>query len=307
MQNTAMNKTSWGLLIALSVLWGGSFFLVSAAVRELPPLFVVAARLALAAFSLHIALAIFGQKIPAQKRLWLAFFGMGLINNAIPFSLLAWGQTHIAGGLAAILNATMVMFSVLVAHFFTVNEKITPSRLFGVAVGFGGVVMMIGADALSGFGDKVLAQFAVLGATFCYACATVYGLRFRRWGVPPLTAATGQITAAAIILLPFTLWIDRPWTFIATISPTTAVAVLFLGAVSTGLAYLIYFRILALSGATNVALVTFLVPITSIFLGVAFLDETLRREHFYGLALIGIGLAAIDGRIWRWLTARKSS
>ena len=301
MSGVSMSKSQWGLLIALSMLWGGSFFFVGAALREAPPMFVVAARLALAAVALNIAVLVAQKRMPTQWRLWLAFAGMGLLNNAMPFSLLAWGQTQIASGLAAILNATMVMFSVLVAHFFTDNEKITPARLFGVAAGFAGVTVMIGADALSGLGGAVLAQLAVLGATFCYACSTVYGLRFRRWGIPPLIAATGQITTAALLLLPMTMWIDRPWTFIADLSPPTVWSLLGLGVASTGLAYLIYFRILAVSGATNVALVTFLVPITSIVLGAAFLNETLKAEHFAGMALIGVGLAAIDGRLQKAL------
>ena len=299
-----MDKTAWAFLLALSVLWGGSFFFVDVAVREMPPLSIAAARLFLAAIVLQIVLLVGGIKLQLTNGMWRVFFIMGLLNNAIPFSLLAWGQTHIAGGLAAILNSTMLIFSVLVAHFFTDNEKITPARLFGVAAGFCGVVIMIGADALSGLGDKVLAQFAVLGATFCYACATVYGLRFRRRGVLPMSAAAGQITAAAIILLPFALIVDRPWLFVADISAPAAASVLSLGVVSTGVAYLLYFRILASSGATNVALVTFLVPVTPIVLGALFLGEVLRREHFYGMLLIGIGLAAIDGRLLKFWKKR---
>ncbi len=300
-----MDKTAWASLLALSVLWGGSFFFMDVVVREVPPLSVAAARLFFAAVVLQIVLFAGGMRLPLRGGMWRAFLAMGLVNNAIPFSLLAWGQTHIAGGLAAIFNSTMVMFSVVVAHFFTENEKITPARLFGVAAGFCGIVVMIGADILDGLGDELLAQLAVLGATFCYACATVYGLRFRRRGVPPLSAAAGQITAAALILLPVALIIDRPWSFVAAVSPPAAASLLSLGVVSTGLAYLLYFRILASSGATNVALVTFLVPITPVILGAAFLDEILRREHFYGMALIGIGLAAIDGRILRFLSKRR--
>ena len=294
-----MGGAAWAMLLALSILWGGSFFFMDIIVREMPPLSVAAARLFSAAIVLQIVLWAGGMRLQLRGGMWRAFLAMGLINNAIPFSLLAWGQTHIAGGLAAILNSTMLIFSVIVAHFFTDNEKITPARIFGVAAGFCGIVVMIGTGVLSGLGNKVLAQFAVLGATFCYACATVYGLRFRRRGIPPLSAATGQITAAAIILLPFALIIDAPWTFAADISPPAAASLLLLGVVSTGLAYLLYFRILSSSGATNVALVTFLVPITPIILGSLFLGETFRREHFIGMFLIGIGLAAIDGRILR--------
>lgn len=302
-----MNKTAWAMLIALSILWGGSFFFMSITVREMPPLFVAAARLCIAAVVLHFVLVAGGMRLPSGGGMWRIFLAMGLVNNAIPFSLLAWGQTHIAGGLAAILNSTMAIFSVVIAHFFTENEKITPARMAGVVVGFGGVVWMIGADALSGLGDEVLAQLAVLGATFCYACSTVFGLRFRRRGVAPLSAATGQITGAAIVLLPLTLWFDRPWDFSGAVSGGAISALLFLGAASTGLAYLLYFRILALAGATNLSLVTFLVPITSIILGAAFLDEVLRREHFYGMALIGIGLALIDGRILRLLQKNRGT
>jgi drug/metabolite transporter (DMT)-like permease len=300
-RNRAMTPLEWAMLIALSVLWGGSFFFQGVAVRELPALTIVVARVGLAALTLWIALALMGIRVPGTRRVWVAFFGMGVLNNAIPFSLIIWGQAHIGSGLASILNAMTPMFSVIVAHLATGDEKLTPAKLFGVAAGIAGVTVMIGWQALGSLGLEVAAQLAVLGAALSYGFASVFGRRFRDLGVPPVATAAGQVTASTALMVPLMLVVDAPWTLpvpsLATIGALVCLAVL-----STALAYILFFRILAGAGAVNISLVTFLIPPTAIALGIGFLDERLEFNHLAGLALIGVGLCAIDGRI---LAGRK--
>jgi drug/metabolite transporter (DMT)-like permease len=239
-----------------------------------------------------------GLRMPGERRIWMAFFGMGFLNNLIPFSLIVWGQTHIASGLASILNATTPLFSVVVAHWLTSDEKLTRGRLAGIVVGIAGVIVIIGPGALRGLGTNVAAQLAILGASLSYAFGAVFGRRFRAMGITPQVTATGQVTASTVLLLPLALLVDRPWT-LAMPGMEIWAAVAGLAVLSTALAYIIYFRILASSGATNILLVTFLIPVSAILLGVTILGESLQPQHFAGMLLIGLGLAAIDGRLLR--------
>jgi len=238
------------MLLALAVLWGGSFFFNAVAVRELPSFTLVWLRVAVAAATLLLVLRLLGQRMPTAGRVWVAFFGMGLLNNVVPFVLIVWGQHHIASSLASILNATTPLFTVLVAHLLTPDEKLTPLKLAGVAVGFAGAVFMIGPDALGGLGAGVTAQLACLAGALTYAFAGIFGRRFKRMGVAPMATAAGQVCASTVLLLPLMLLVDRPWT-LAMPHPATWAAVLGVGLLSTALAYVLYFRILAAAGATN--------------------------------------------------------
>lgn len=294
--NRSMTLGEWGMLLTLSVLWGGSFFFTEVAVRELPPFTIVVLRVGLASVILFAALWLLDVRMPREPRVWAAFLVMGLINNAVPFSLFVWGQTQIASGLAAILNATTPLFTVLVAHVLTDDEKLTGKRLAGVVAGLGGVAVMIGPAALEGFGLGVVAQLACLAAAFSYALAGIFGRRFKCMGVAPLATATGQVTASTLLLIPLALVVDRPWTLAMPSLPTVG-AILGIAALSTALAYVLYFRILATAGATNLLLVTFLIPVSAIILGSLVLGERLDPRHFLGMGLIGLGLAAIDGRL----------
>jgi len=298
-----MGSKEWGLLIMLSILWGGSFFTVAIAVEELPTFTIVNLRVALAAIALFMVLKFMRISMPTDKAHWIAFFGMGLLNNAIPFSLIVWGQAHIASGLASILNAATPIFTVVVAHFLTADEKMSPHKMLGVCIGFSGVTMMIGLDVLSDLGTAIWAQLAIIGATLSYAFAGVWGRRFKRMGTKPIVTATGQLTASSLILLPVTFYMDQPLSLSMPSMPTIG-AVLFLAVAATSLAYLLFFKILAAAGATNVMLVTLLVPASAILLGAVFLGEILAPKHFMGMVMIGLGLAAIDGRPWRMITGR---
>lgn len=296
--NPTMTLQEWCLLLALSVLWGGSFFFAGVAVKALPPLTIVTLRVVIAALALHVILRTQNTPFPRDWRSWRAFFGIGILNNAIPFSLIVWGQSHLASGLAAILNATTPLFTVLVAHFLTSDEKMTGNRLIGVIVGFIGVAVMIGGKSLLMPSNDVTAQLACLAAAVSYAFAGIYGRRFKAMGILPMVTAAGQVTASSLVLLPVTLIIDHPWT-LAWPSTWVIAALLGLALLSTALAYILYFRILSTAGATNLLLVTFLIPVTAILLGILILGERLELKHLAGMALIGAGLAAIDGRLWK--------
>ncbi|HEV7246414.1 MAG TPA: DMT family transporter [Shinella sp.] len=304
MASHQMSAREWALLIALSLLWGGSFLFNGILVRELPTLTIVALRVALAAIALWTIVRLSGHAVPKSREVWLAFLGMGVLNNIIPFSLIVWGQTHIASGLASILNATTPLFAVIAAHLLTQDEKMTGSRLIGVLVGFAGVALMIGPSVLSDLGTNVLAQLAVLGGAVSYSIAGIFGRRFRRMGLPPLLPAAGQVTTSAALMLPVALIVDRPWT-LAMPSAEAWMALFGLAFLATALAYVIFFRILATAGATNLMLVTFLIPVSAILLGALVLGEMLAPKHFAGMALIAVGLAAIDGRLFRFFMEKR--
>jgi drug/metabolite transporter (DMT)-like permease len=305
-----MNGRDWGRLFLLSLLWGGTFLFSAIAIKGwpvgagngLPPLTVVFLRVLVAAVTLFLILKAMRIAIPADRQAWLAFFGMGLLNNAIPFSLIFWGQSQmpvsVAAGLASILNATTPLFTVIVAHLVTTDEKATPLKILGLLLGITGVATMIGLDALSGAGQSLIGYAACLGAALVYAFAGLFGRRFKRLGIAPLQAAFGQVAASSAIMLVIATVIDRPWTLPAP-GLVPIMATVAMGIVSTALAYILYFQLLASAGATNLALVTFLIPVSGILLGIAVLGETLQFQHLIGMAFIAAGLAAIDGRLFR--------
>lgn len=296
----AMHGVEWAMLVALSLLWGGSFFFTGIAVADLPAVTLVALRVTVAAIALWAVLQVTRQRMPWSAQVWTAFLIMGMLNNVVPFTLIVWAQHHIASGVASILNASTPLFTVMTAHILTRDEKLTVEKAIGVAIGLAGAAVTIGPDALWPLGQDMLAQLACLGAAVSYAFASVFGRRFRSMGIPPMATATGQVTASAIVLLPLSLLVDRPWTLPMPGAPTWG-AVLGLGLLSTATAYVLFFRILAAAGALNLMLVTFLIPISATLLGVTILGETLLIRHVAGMATIGIGMACIDGRPWRWL------
>ncbi|WP_010139549.1 DMT family transporter [Oceanicola sp. S124] len=287
----------WALLVLLSVLWGGSFFFSKVALAEWPPLSIVLVRVSFAALALLVYLRATGRTLPAGWPVWRAFFLMGAVNNIIPFSLLFWGQTQIASGLASILNATTPVFAILVTRALAPGTLITANRLVGIALGLAGVAALVGGDAISDRGFPVLPMLACLGATLSYGFAGFYGQRFRQMGVAPAAGAFGQLTASTVLMIPIAALIDRPWTLAAP-GPATLLALLALALLSTALAYVIYFRSLAAIGQLNTSLVTLMVPASAILLGSLVLAERLSANHYAGLALIGLGLLAIDGRIF---------
>lgn len=295
-QAKPMNAGEWSLLLALSAIWGCTFFLVAIALRELPFVWVAVARVGLAAAMLHAVVLAGGSAYPRDVQSWGQFLVLGLVNNAIPFGLIFWAQTHIPSALAAILNASTPVFAMVLAHFATADDRLSARRLLGVAIGVAGVAVMMGLQALDGLGTGFLAQLAVLGAGLSYAVAGLYGRRFA--GTPPVMTAAGQMTGSTLILLPIALFAAPP-AGLAMPGIATWVALLALAGVCTALGYLIYFRILATAGATNLLLVTLLIPVGAVLLGVFALGETLLARHLAGMALIAAGLVVIDGRALR--------
>ncbi len=290
----SMGLQEWALLITLSILWGGSFFFSKIALGELRPFTIVFARVSLAALILNMVLLATGQRLPAAPKRWAAFVVMGALNNVIPFSLIFWGQTQITSGMASILNATTPLCTILLAHFLTRDERLTWRKGVGVLFGLLGVVTLIGWKFVRGLQGNLWAELAVLGAAIAYACAGIFGKRLS--SISPLVVATGQLTCATIWMLPIVLLLDRSF-MLSIPSRSILVALMALAVLSTALAYLIYFRLLALVGASNLLLVTFLIPVSALTLGALILSESISLRQLAGMALIGIGLLWIDGRL----------
>lgn len=284
-----MRAIDWILLWSLSLLWGGSLLFNELALAGLPPVSIVWGRVALAAVLLVLAARLSGQGMP-PRRVWGALAVMGVLNNLVPFSLFVLAQGQITGALASVLNATTPLFTVLVAHLATQDERLSPMKAAGVGLGFAGVLAMMAGEDLGG---ALPAMLACLVAALFYALAGVWGRRFRRAGVTPLQTAAGLVTASTVMLTPIWLALDRPWA-LPWPGAVPVAAVLGLAWLSTALAYLIYFRILARAGATAISLVTFLIPFSAAGLGWLVLDERLEARHLAGLALILGGLALIE-------------
>ena len=304
MIRTVMDKSDWAILGILALIWGGAFVFIGIAVRHVDPLTYVWLRLTIAAGAMWIFLKVRGEPLGLPREVWGSILLLALLNNALPFTLFGWGQTHIASGLAAILNATTPIWGVIVAHILTQDEKMNPRKIAGVLLGFAGVATMIGPTLLANIGTDALAQLACITASLLYALAAVWARRFRRMGLSPMSVTTGQLTAGAAMMLPMALLVDQPWT--QPLPPLSAWgAIIALALFCTAFGYVLYFRLIDSAGATNALLVTLLVPPVAILLGALFLNETLAPQDFLGLALIALGLAAIDGRLLSALKPRQ--
>lgn len=292
-----MKPNEWGLLIILSIFWGGSFFFIEIALRDFQPFTLVFLRISIAALILVGVVYLSGQRLPASLKTWMGYLILGLINNAIPFSLIVWGQTRIESGVASILNATAPIFTVLLAHFLTSDERLTIPKIMGVLVGFIGVYLMMMPELNNRFSWRGLGQVAVLGAAISYSFAGIFGKRFKH--IPAVVNSTGMLLCSSIIMLPLVIIIDAPWS----IRPSfeAVAALLGIAIISTVAAYLLYFHLLAAVGATNVLLVTFLIPISALLLGVGVLGEVIKLFEYAGMGCIFFGLIIIDGRALKLL------
>ncbi len=291
---TTMALKDWAALLVLGAIWGGSFFFARVAVSEIPPLTLVLFRVAIAAFALHLYLAVRGPSFRLALPHAASLSLLALLNNVIPFSLIFAGQTELGAGLASVLNATTPFWTVIIANMLTSDEKLSWNKVVGILLGIAGTAVMIGPGLLAGIGGPVWAKFALVGASVSYGFAVIFAKRFR--GLPPTTAATGQLTASAIIMIPVVLAVGGPANhFVA--SGHVWAAVFALALLSTAFAYILYFNIIASAGATNASLVTLVVPVSAILLGALFLGERLELFEVGGMALIGLGLVTIDGRL----------
>jgi drug/metabolite transporter (DMT)-like permease len=298
-----MNAKGWGLLLLLALLWGSSFFFYKVLVAVLPPVTVVLGRVGIAAITMNLWLLATGQSVPLSQGRWLRFLLLGFLNNVLPFILIAWGETRITSGLASILNATTPIFMVAVAHWGTEDEKLSWAKSVSIVLGVLGVTVLVGPDAFGG-GSSIWGELAVVAASCVYGFGGVYSRRFK--DLPPLVAATGQVSGGAVILLPLSLLLDHPWNL--PMPDTGAWDSLFaIALVNTALAYFLYYRMLASAGVTYISLVTFLIPVIALFLGAVFLGESVTVQALAGMGIIALGLAAIDGRLFRLLSIRHRS
>ena len=297
MIHTVMNRSEWGILIALALIWGAAFIFIKVAVTHVEPLTYVWLRLTIAAAALWLLLRWRGERLALPLAVWGALLVLALFNNMIPFVLFGWGQQRIASGLASILNTTTPIWGVIVAHLWTRDERMTPAKVIGVLIGFAGVATMIGPDMLFNGDGTVLAQLACLTAALCYALAGVWARRFRTLGVTPVEVAAGQLIIGAFAMAPLALAVDQPW--LRPLPPLEAWgAIVALALFCTALGYILYFKLIETAGATNALLVTLLVPPTAILLGGLIFAERLTAGQFAGFAIIALGLAVIDGRLF---------
>ena len=298
MSGRTMSGADWAILLILSVLWGGSFFFIEIAIPTVAPFTLVLIRVVIAAAFLWAFLLARRERLPLPPGALFAFLVLALLNNVDPLRPLRLGADRDFGRARLDPQRDHADLGRRRRPSPHADEKATPGKVAGVLLGFSGVAVMIGTDFLGEIGRGVLAQLACLAATLCYALAGVWARRFRDMGVPPMAVATGQLSAAAIVMLPLVLVFEPPW-----LAPAPSAeawwALVALALFCTTFAYILYFRLLASAGATNSLLVTFLIPITAILLGALLLGERLELRHFAGMALIAAGLAAIDGRLFR--------
>ncbi len=293
----AMGSRDWLLLVALAACFSGAFFFNRVALGDLPPLTIVLGRVALGAAALLLVIRLRGERLPAGRGHRRAFLVLGGLGSAVPFALTVVGQTRISGGQAAILITTTPLCTLVAAHLLTPDEKLSPNRLAGVLLGFAGAVVVVGPASLPGMGadrGALVGQLAVLGAAVSYALAGVYSRRFRRW--PPLATAAGQLGGATVWLLPLVLVVDRPWVR-GMPGPEAVAAVAGLALVCSALAYALFFRGLAAVGLTNLAVVTYLVPVGVLLLGAGLLGERIEPRQVLGMTVVFLGLAGVDGRL----------
>jgi drug/metabolite transporter (DMT)-like permease len=289
---------AWFEMGLLALLWGGSFLSVRIALDEIGPLTAVAHRVFWAMLALWFAVWLMRLPLPREPRVWAAFLVMGLLNNAVPFGLMAWGQLHIESGLTSILNAATAIFGVIAAAVFFADERMTPRKAIGVLLGFAGVATAVGLENLRQLDLRSLAQLAVIGGTMSYALAGVWA-RKRLSDQRPQVAAAGMLTGSTLIMVPLAWAVEGAPR--ADLEPATIGAIAYYALAASALAYLLYYRVLAMVGSGNLMLVTLLVAPIAILLGALVLDETLRPAAYAGFALLAVGLVLLDGRVWHLL------
>jgi drug/metabolite transporter (DMT)-like permease len=299
--SATMSLSQWGLLGLLSLVWGCTFLFVGLALRDLPPFTIVLARVGMAAALLLPVVYVLGHRLPSTFSAWQPFIGMSILNNVIPFSLLVSGQQTVASGLAAVLNAATPLFSLLVAHWLAPDEPLRSNKLAGILLGMAGVAILVGPEALFGRTSQAVGMVMVLGAALSYGFSGLWGRRLK--ASPPIVTAAAQLLCSTVLLIPLAVLVDKPW-LLSVPSVQTVIALVALASVSTAFAYIIFFRIMAVSGSSNVMLVTLLIPLVAIPLGIWKLGEQVLPRHFAGAMVIGLSLLVIDGRAWRWLRRR---
>jgi drug/metabolite transporter (DMT)-like permease len=293
-----MGWHEWLMLCLCAMLWGSAYVFNAVAIKELPHLTITFGRLVVASLFLQIVLRMYGLSMPRGWAVWRSFFMMTLLSNIGPYLLVLRGQMGTTSGLAAVLTATTPLFTILLAHAFTHDERMTANKLIGVLVGIAGVAIVVGFDAWAGASASFVAKLALVAASFMYAIGSIYAKRFS--GLPPLVIAACIMTSGALVSLPLSFYFDRPWT-LAMPSLEVLLAVLCTGIFGSALAAISYFRLFTVAGATNAMLVTLLLPVTPIIGGAIYLGERLAPREIAGGIVIMLALVIIDGRMFRML------
>ena len=299
--NPPMRLTDWLLLCLLSVLWGATFFFAAIGLRDFPPITLVLARVAIAALVLVVIIHAAGYRLPGTLAGWRPFAILALLNNLIPFSLIFIGQTRISSALASVLNATTPLFTLLIARAF-VGEPLQGHKLAGIGLGIAGVAVLMGPDLLTANQSSLSGMGCVLGGALSYGFAALWMRRLRH--IPPLLVAAAQVTCSTIMLLPLAALIDRFWELPAPRTPAV-LAIFGLAVFGTALAYIVFFRISASAGPSNVMLVTLLIPLTATALATLVLAEQVASHQAFGALAIAAGLLVIDGRALARLQRRR--
>jgi drug/metabolite transporter (DMT)-like permease len=290
-----MNAREWAMLVTLSVLWGGSFLTAKIAVGQYSPMGLVFWRVFPAALLLGAYIFLTKKRFPEGREQWQALLGMSLLNNVIPMSLIFYGVSELASNIAAVLNATTPLFTVLVLHVLSKDEKASAMKIAGVVTGFIGVVVLLGVSGIIG---APLAILACLGAALSYGISGFWGKRFKTMKMEPTALAFGQLAVSSLILGVITA-IFVPQTYALPQNFAIFISIVALAVLCTAVAYILFFKILNSAGATNIMLVTFLIPISAFIMGWIFLDEAVTLRHIAGVLLIGLGLMLIDGRVFK--------
>lgn len=296
-----MGRKEWGLLLLLTVIWSSSYLFAQLAMDDVPVVIIVFGRVALAAAALWIVIVALGIRLPGDRRVIGRLCVLGLFNNALPFTFVFTAQETTPTGVVAVMIAATPLVGVLLAHWMTTDERITVARLTGALLGLGGVAVMIGPGALAGFGGNTVAELLMVLATLCFAFSPLYARRL--YGTEPLIVAAGQLTAASLFMAPVVLLFAPPWALPMPGWGSLA-SLATLAFVCTAIPYVLYFRLLARAGATNVVLVTILSPPGAMLFGATILGETLSASQLAGFALVAFGVAVIDGRPLAWLRRR---
>lgn len=276
-------------LLVLATLWGGSYSFIKLGVETIPPITLIAARTLIAGAILIAVIRWRGLSLPRDPVIWRRFLIQACLNSAVPFTLIAWAETSVDAGLAVILNAGSPIFAFLISLLLFRTEAAAGRKLIGVVAGLLGVCLIVGMEALSGFGRELWAQLALVAAAACYGGAALFGRNFK--GLDPIMPACGSLICGAVILIPFSLIIDRPWTLAP--SATSIQALLALSVFSTALAFILYFRLIDRIGTVGTTSVAYLRVPTGVAIGVLFLGERLSPTAWVGLALVILGVFAM--------------
>ncbi|NPT47607.1 EamA family transporter [Paraburkholderia sp. 1N] len=277
------------LLLTLSTLWGASYTFIRVGVATIPPLTLIAARTLIAGSVLLLWMTVQRVSMPRDPAVWRRFVVQALLNSVVPFTLIAWAERSVEAGLATILNSASPVMAFLGTWLITRHEQITPRKLFGVTAGIAGIGLVVGVNAFEGLGRQLIPQLAIVAATVCYAGAAIYGRSFR--GLSPVAPAAGSLIVGAILLVPVSLVVDRPWTLHPSLQ--SLLALMALAVFSTAMAFVIYFRLIPTLGSVGTTAQAYLrVPI-GVAIGIAFLGESLSPSAWLGLGCVVAGVAAM--------------